>query len=114
MSFWKYRPGAPESKSLDSVTSGTGRSISVQDYDAVSWLVEAIGTVAGGAVAIECSNDRNYAGTWKLLATVTPVTNSQVGDQFAFPPGAYVRARVTTNITGGATVSVYLNGLQKT
>jgi hypothetical protein len=41
---------------------------------------------------------------------VTVVASAEVGGSADFPPGGHVRARVTTNITGG-TVNVYLNAL---
>jgi hypothetical protein len=113
MSNWKYREGSQESKSLDAVTTGTGRAISFQDYNSVHWIIEGSAGVATGAVVIESATSQNFAGTWKLLAgPVTVVANAQLGDKFDFPPGAFVRARVSTDITGG-TVTVYLNGLRQ-
>ncbi|HKQ90165.1 MAG TPA: hypothetical protein VJZ77_05755 [Blastocatellia bacterium] len=110
MSNWKYREGSQESKSLDAVTAGTGKAISFQDYDSVHWLIEGSAGVGAGAVVIESASSPTYAGTWKLIAgPTTVVASAQIGDKSDFPPGHFVRARVSTTVTGG-TVTVYLNG----
>jgi len=109
VSYWKYREGSQESKSLDGVTTGVGTPKSFQDYQRAHWLVVATGTVAGGTVIIESAHDPAYAGVWNQLASVTPVTNAAVGGSADFPPGSFIRARIGVNITGGATVVCFLN-----
>jgi hypothetical protein len=111
MSYWKYSPNDPNSKVLNAVTTGTSRAISVKDYEKAQWLIEGSAGVTAGAVVIESAHDPNYAGTWnQLAAPVTVVASAILGGFADFPPGGYVRARVTTNIANG-TVSVYLNAL---
>ncbi|HEU0179431.1 MAG TPA: hypothetical protein VFV58_34805 [Blastocatellia bacterium] len=99
-------------KSLDAATTGTGQAIAFNDCRSINWVIQGNGAVGAGAVVIESSNDPNYAGVWmQVVAPVTVVANAQVGGKADFPPGGFVRARVTTTVTGG-TVTVWLNGLK--
>jgi len=112
MSFWKYRPGAQESKSLDAATTGAGKAISYANYEKVQYLIQGNGAVGAGAVQIETAHDPTFSGTWSPVGTpVTVVANAEVGATVDAPPGGFVRARVTTTVTGG-TVTVYLNAIQ--
>ena len=102
-----------DSKSLSAVTTGTGTAISFHDCRQVSWQVTTSGTISGGTIIIETAPTSNYAGTWAQLDSIS-ATDADTG---VIPPGTYpgplqfVRARISSNITGGGTVTVRLNGL---
>ncbi len=74
-------------------------------------------TVSAGAVSIETSNDPNDANTWALIDPVesvanpvTPVAGTDILINYIGVLN-FVRARISTAITGGATVQVqYLGG----
>src|SRR5262245_40357636 len=108
---YSFRPNdLNQGVSLSAATTGTGQAFAFNDTRAVSWIIQGSAGVAAGAVVIESSNDPTYAGTWmQVVAPVTVVANTQLGGNATFVPGGFVRARVTTNITGG-TVTVFLNG----
>lgn len=61
-------------------------------------------TVSAGVVTIEEASDTGYAGTWSKIEDVTPVQNASIGVHL---PDVYaaVRTRISTGVTGGATVS---------
>jgi hypothetical protein len=112
MSFWKYPPNDPNSKSLDAITNGTGKAMPYSNYEKVQWLIVGNGAVSAGAVIIESANDLNYSGTWnQVVAPVTVTANAEQGSTIDAPPGGFLRARVTTTIVGG-TVTVYLNAIR--
>jgi hypothetical protein len=114
MSFWKFRPGATESRSLiDAAADETlGKAFSFADYEQVHALAVFSAGVASGDVIIESAHDPTYAGVWHpLAAALTGASNTAKGMVADFPPGGWVRARVNTAIVGG-TVTVYLNGVQ--
>ena len=112
MSYSKFPPNDPNSRSLIAATTGTGKAISYANYEKVQYLIVGSAGVGAGAVVIESAHDPNFAGTWKeVVAPVTVVANAAVGATVDAPPGGFLRARVTTTVTGG-TVTVYLNAIQ--
>lgn len=66
----------------------------------------ASGVVAGELV-IECSNDKNYAGTWAPMATIT-FSGVAPKQDYVYTPGQpkNIRHRITVPVSGGATPSV--------
>jgi|SRR5262245_1631421 len=101
--------------SLNAATTGTGTAINFYDCRQVNWWVEGAGTISGGALVIESARRSTYSGTWHEIDAITAsdLTGGKgYGGTFPFVPGGYLRARITSNITGGGTVTVYLNGLQ--
>src|SRR5580765_8053825 len=71
-----------------------------------AFYIEATGTVSAGGVTIETARTPTFTGTWQALAAeVVPVTNSVTLVSYAGVLLA-VRARVSTAVTGGATVTV--------
>ena len=107
--FLKYTP--PGIKVLSGATTGNSNVIALNDCIAAQFLIVGSAGIAAGAVNLESSHDANYAGTWnQLIAPITAVASAAVGGSFQGTPiGGFVRARVTTNVTGG-TVDVYING----
>jgi hypothetical protein len=62
-------------------------------------------TVSAGAVTIEEADDPDFSGTWSALGSaITVVQNTQTAVHLT---GTYkaVRARISTGVTGGGTVS---------
>src|SRR5262245_3220064 len=109
---YKFRPNDPASKVLSGVTTGTSAAIAFNDCQSVNWIIEGSAGVGAGAVVIESSDDPSYSGTWIVVAgPTTVVASAKLGGKADFPQGGFVRARVSTTVTGG-TVSVFLNGLQ--
>lgn len=112
MSYWKYNPGAPESRSLIAASTDEtlGKAISFKDYERVHALAVFSSGVSAGDVIIESAHDPAYAGVWHPLGTaIVGASDTAKGAVYEFPPGGFVRARVNTAIVGG-TVTVYLNG----
>lgn len=114
MTTYKFSPGDSASISLNGVTTGTGSVKAFNDSRQVNWLVEGSGTIDGGTVIIESAHAQDYSGTWNELDSINAVDltgNKLYGNTFPHVPGGFVRARIGSNITGGGTISVRLNGL---
>jgi hypothetical protein len=114
MTSYKFSPGDSASISLNLATTGTGIAIAFNDSRQVNWLVEGAGTIGSGTVVIESAHANDYSGTWNELDTVDASTLSGgklYGNTFPHVPGGFVRARISSNIVGGGTVTVRLNGL---
>jgi len=116
MPTWmKFRPTATDNISLNALTTGTGAAIAMQDCRQVTWTVKGDGTVSGGTVKIECADTQDYAGTWYELDSLdlsSPVlTDSQYQGSYPGGVGGFFRARVSSNVTGGGTITASFNGL---
>lgn len=109
----KFSPDSSENASLSAVTTGTGKAIPVNDCRQVTWMVTYSGTTSGGAIVIEHAPTIDYAGTWQLLDTITAANLSAGSEGSGTYPGllSFVRARITSNITGGGSITAYINGL---
>lgn len=114
MTYAKFTPNSDATKSLDAATTGTGKAIAFNDCRQVSWVVEYSGTTSGGTIIIERAEQADYAGTWQQLDSITAANlsaGSEGSGTYAGPVG-FMRARISSNITGGGNVTVRLNGLQ--
>lgn len=72
----------------------------------VFYIETSNATVSAGAVTLETARTTTFAGTWQPLgAAITPVSNTVILVSYT---GALlaVRARISTAVTGGATVTV--------
>lgn len=112
----KFRPTATDNISLDAVTTGTGTPIAMQDCRQISWTVKGAGTVSGGTLKIECADTQDYSGTWQELDSLdlsSPVLSDSLY-QSTYPGsvGGFFRGRVSSDVTGGGTVTVSFNGLK--
>lgn len=105
----------PGFASLSAATTGTGEPLATNSCKQATWSVETSGTVSAGTIVIEQASSRSYAGTWYLLDTIDAANAAAGTEGYGTFPGVvdFVRARITSNITGGGTVTVYLNGLQE-
>jgi hypothetical protein len=97
--------------SLSAATTGTGNAA---DFAALAReltvFVQGNGTITGGTLVIEEARSPDYTGTWSQIGSaVTPVSNSV---QAIHITGCFLalRARVTSNILGGGSVTVEFVG----
>lgn len=93
-------------------TTGTGTGVDLKGVsrELVFWLTTTNATVSAGAVQFEEAPDPDYAGTWSPIGSpLTPVQNSVLTIRAT---GCFkaVRARVTSNVTGGATIEARVSG----
>lgn len=100
---------------LAGVTSGTSQPIK-QDGRDVTLYLGSIGTTSGGVVTIEeagwSKDEHPYSGTWSKIADVNASTftgTAQIAYHLSSPtPYQYLRVRVSSNITGGGTIYVWM------
>lgn len=74
----------------------------------LNFYIVPTGTISGGAVILETAESATYSGTWSALAdAITLVDGTTIHRSFT---GAFqaVRARVSTEVTGGGSVTVRL------
>ena len=95
---------------LSAVTSGTGAELAINGaYRNITCYISSAGTIAGGAVTLEEAPTTGYSGTWAAIgsATAVPTSGNTVAviraTQGAY---AYVRARISTSVSGGGTATV--------
>lgn len=96
-----------------STVETTSTAVDVLDATAITLLVEAGASVSGGVVTLEGAATSDYSGTWASITTATTdaasktfIATVDVGDTASIPM-PYVRARISTVISGG-TIDVYL------
>lgn len=96
---------------LSAVTTGTGTAVSAARADEHAFYITGSGTISAGAVQIETAPTADYSGTWAPLGA--PVTVTAACALLSFSGALdFIRARVTTNIAGGGSVSVDYNGVE--
>lgn len=111
---YKFNPNDAEAQSLAAATTGTGRPIPMQDCRQTFWTIEGTGTISGGTVIIETADTHDYSGTWHPLDTKNAADLTGGKSYVSTTVGAasgFIRARVGTNVAGGGTVTVKINGL---
>lgn len=88
-------------------TSGNGTAVDVSKAYAVTIYCQSSGTTSAGVITIEEADDPAYAGTWSSLTTITASTISGGAAAAIHLNGVYiaVRARISSTITGGGTMS---------
>jgi hypothetical protein len=86
---------------LSGVTTGTGPVEAMGVYDQYESSVDWGAGVSAGVVGFEWSPTPGFAGTWFTLATHTFSAPSIVTRVLFQVVGGYVRARVSTPVTGG-------------
>lgn len=90
---------------LDAVTTGTGTGIQVNGGKLAKVFFKGAGTVSAGAVQFEEATDKDYTGTWSPIGSPQTLTTNQEDVLVFQGPFKAVRARVTTNVTGGGTTT---------
>ncbi len=106
----KFTP--PGFVSLFNVITGTGEAAALNDCRDVSWNATYPGTApTSGTAVVEEAPSKNYAGTWKTIATVALNTLSTGAGGAGREPGQhnFVRWRIT--VAPDQPVNLYLNGL---
>ena len=94
---------------LSAVTSGTSEVEGMGVYDRYEGVAEWTTGVSAGVVTFEWAADPAYAGTWEVLFTLGPPTSPPVPTHDSISvSGGYIRARITTTVSGG-TVTVSRN-----
>lgn len=97
-----------------------GMPVDVSCYTNLTFYVSGDGTIDGGVVTFyeadfDAQKDGAYGGTWSAIGTANAVDVTG-GAQLAYHCGGsggafaygYVRAEITTDVTGGGTLSVVL------
>src|SRR5258706_1800001 len=89
--------------------TGPGTIIAIpSSFNRHNFLIRPAASITGGAVQIETANDPTDAGTWApLTASPTSLTVGSVDILVAYTGLLnFVRARISTAITGGGAPSV--------
>lgn len=92
-------------------TTGNGTATDVsRATNGITIYCEGTGTTSGGVITIEESRDTATAGTWSTLTTVTASDITGGAVQAVHLTGVYiaVRARISSTITGGGSVTCEL------
>jgi hypothetical protein len=88
-------------------TTGNGTAVQLDGLSREHvFYIRATGTVAGGAVQIEEAHDSTYTGTWAVVGAAVTVADATVKVVHLTGCVGALRARISTAITGGATVDV--------
>lgn len=81
-----------------------------------AWLT-SVGTTSGGTILIEESDDPAYGGTWSQLASIAASSftgGAKLATHLGGPGGsfnyAWVRFRISADITGGGSISGSFTG----
>lgn len=100
---------------VSGVTSGMSQAINRLGQEEVSLYVRGIGTISGGTLLIEEADygddEAPYSGTWSQLASIacSDVTGgAQKGVHLTLGAYGYLRARISSNVTGGGSIAVVM------
>jgi hypothetical protein len=94
----------------DGTTAASSTAVDVRDARGVQLIVETGAGVSNGVVQLEGAASSAYAGTWVSLASITTnaaSTTFKGAHGCSAAPIPYVRARISTGLTGGS-CDVYL------
>lgn len=103
----------------NATTTGNGGILPLHGRSArVTIVLQSTGTTSGGTLIIEeaywdSRTDPVYAGTWSQIASVSASTftgGAQVFYHLAETSSYAIRVRISSDITGGGTVSVWAWG----
>ena len=109
-------PNSPE-QLQSAATTGTGGVL--LPHGRSHWLTVSLqsnGTTSGGTISIEEArydpavlNGLDYTGTWSVIQAVSASTFTGGAQVVVHVPGSFwaVRARISSNITGGGSVDVW-------
>jgi hypothetical protein len=103
-------PGIPAPGLVAAIlTTSTVKAYAVPpDTEYINVAVAGTGTISSGVITIEEAATPDYAGTWSAISTVsgTTVTGGAVAVSRITGYVRAIRARVSTAIAGGGSVSV--------
>lgn len=111
-----YLLGSSTQGAITGVTSGTSQPVHVRAHELLAFYLTSIGTTSGGIVILEeadWANDseKPYEGTWSQIASITAASFTGTATvAYHYGPNCYgcVRARISSAITGGGTITVVL------
>lgn len=93
-------------------TTGTGVAVSIPNSSKNPCVyVRGAGTITGGTIIIEEASDVAYAGTWSQIQSIAAsgmTGGAEVAIHLSGVTLKGIRARVSSNITGGGSVSADL------
>lgn len=96
-------------KLQSAATTGNGTTVQLNGQGReVTFYLYGAGTVSAGAVRCEEAHDKDYTGTWAAIGTPQTIVSNAVIVVHATACAGAVRARVSTNVTGGGSVTVDL------
>jgi hypothetical protein len=96
---------------LSAVTTGTSEVVAVPNaLQRLTLFLKAVGTVSTGKVKFEGSNDPTYAGAWVLIGSEVTLTSDAILSVTSVAYYPFVRARVSTDLTGGAALTATIIG----
>ena len=112
----KYSPNSGFGNSLSAATTGTGTGFSMVDCREVWGSLTGSGTVTGGTAVFEANPvGPDYSGTWFTLDSITFSTTPLTGSAYETVrfAGTYAatRWRISSNVTGGGSITAICNGL---
>ena len=94
---------------LGAAISGTGNPFCVPNSRTQTRVnITGAGTISGGTLIIEESEDPTFAGVWSQILSVAAITltGGALQTLHIFSTLGFIRARISANITGGGTVAV--------
>jgi hypothetical protein len=107
--------GSSSEGTVTGVTSGTSPAINRLGAEEVSLYVRGSGTITGGTLLIEEADygddESPYSGTWSQLTSIacSDVTGgAQKGVHLNLGAYGYLRARISSAVTGGGAIAVVL------
>ncbi len=74
----------------------------------IGFYIVPSGTISAGAVTYETAPTSTYAGTWAPLGTAVTAVTDTVQFNTYVAPLLFVRARISTNVTGGGNLTVHI------
>ena len=95
--------------SLSAATTGTGTSVNIPISSNNPRInVRGVGTISGGTLILEEASSPAYTGTWSQLLSITASALTGGAEQVVHILGTLgaVRGRISSNITGGGSVTV--------
>lgn len=103
---------------LTDVTTGSSQAIDVSQCEALVLRLFSTGTTSGGTIIFEEADWDNlatapYAGTWSQIASIAASSfTGTASTMYHVSPNAfsYVRIRISSDITGGGTITASLRG----
>lgn len=95
-------------------TTGNGTAYDVKGCLQLTLYVTGIGTTSGGSIQWEAAPTKDFSGTWSPIGAAvvaSTVNSSKTLFTQALGPHKWVRARITSDITGGGSVNCEIVGI---
>lgn len=111
-----YLLGSSTQGVITGVTNATSPPVFTRSHELLAFYLTSIGTTSGGTVLLEEADwdegqEKPYAGTWSQITSIAASTfTGTVTLAYHVGPNCYgaVRARISSAITGGGTITVTL------